>query len=157
MPPLKLLQSKKRRNLKSLDVSVDQIFDLQIKFENENPEVEIDYQLELQEWTSEHIKMNLNINEPLYISQGLENDKLNLTVRPESSVLFVGAESGLSLELRDIKLGGQLYIPKQLPDFISEAAIKQSALAGTGGLSFIAIINLRFCAFPISQFQPHPP
>ena len=65
-----------------------------------------------------------------------------LSIKPESSILFVAKDSGLSLEPKALKVEGKALIPKQLPDFMPEQTVKSSAMAGTSGLSFIAFINL---------------
>ena len=42
-------------------------------------------------------------------------DKVEVKVNPESSTLFVAKETGFTLEVDDLKLGGVSDIPKQLP------------------------------------------
>ena len=82
--------------LSSLEqVDPTQILDIGVDIHGDTSPRELKYSMTFSEWTATFITVQLDVNNPLLLSQGKISDKLKIKIKkPE---LFVSEESGTSL------------------------------------------------------------
>lgn len=100
---------------------------------------DLSYYMIFKEWTENRIAIQVDINNPLILSQGPATDKMSINIlKPE---LFVSKESGLALDLNDegAKLGSVISIPNQLPKDVIEEVIENTAVYGSRGATAIVV------------------
>ena len=100
---------------------------------------DIGYYVTVKNWTAEGFVIGLVITTPMLISQGIERDEVEMTVK--NPYLFASAETG---ELLDVsKLRFFQTLPRQLPVGMSEEEIAEKAKAAESGMT--ALIILQIC------------
>lgn len=128
--------------LKDIDVRKE-IMDLQLEFNNEFDEINMDFNFSIVDWTSDGMQVQVNFSDPLLISQGRVLDKIIVKIMDKDK--FRSQKNGNTLMSDRVYL--QKPIKKQLPAGVSEEEIKKKAKTAAFSMGALMIVEafLQIC------------
>ena len=116
------LQGNDSFSLESFDVARD-LVDVQFLLKSDIEPEDIEYEIGLKEWSQEKIEFKFNFSNPLLISQGEEQDMVQIKFKDRDMITFADGFDSLPEEMSIVTQ----KLPKQLPDFVDEESLEATS------------------------------
>jgi len=118
-----------------IDVSRD-LFEFTFVGKGESTLDDLEYSLELKEWTADKLEVQMHFTNPLRISTGINEDQLLLRVK--NPLIFVSEITGHHLRIDNLDM--TMPVPPQLPHSVNEEKLLEvAATASTTMNGFIIV------------------
>lgn len=104
--------------------------DIQLVLKSDEEVENIEYFLEIKNWTQEFMDVHINFTDPLLISKGLKLDEIICKILNKD--LFQAKFS--SMVLMSDRIYIQKSLPRQLPRGIDEKSLSDSASSASSGM-----------------------
>lgn len=121
---------------------LDSILDIQVRNNNYEHEENPLFYAEIIEFKETHMKVQIDFEDPLAISNGNMRDKIEIRIKEEGANFFVSEQTGEPLKVENIKEPLVKSIPAQLPKGADREQIEKTALRSTQGFTVIVVVQI---------------